>query len=128
MKQTTRNYIYWASTVVIAIAFFITGIGNLLPFPHIAQDMSQLGYPGYFLKILGTWKILAALAIGFPGLPRLKEWAYAGIIFDLTGAAFSRAASGAGVIMVIVPLGIACLALISWALRPEKRRLAGDMD
>ena len=114
---------YWMTTVLVAAAFFVTGVGNLVPVAHIARDMSHLGYPPYFLCILGTWKILGAVAIVLPKAPRLKEWAYAGIIFDLTGAVFSRAASGDAVMMVIVPVAIAGVAMISWALRPEKRIL-----
>lgn len=117
-----RKVIYWVTTLFVATAFFATGIGNLVPIAHIARDMSHLGYPPYFLKILGVWKALAAIAIVFPGVSRLKEWAYAGMMFDLTGAAFSRSASGDGVMMVIVPIAIASLVLVSWALRPEENQ------
>jgi uncharacterized membrane protein YphA (DoxX/SURF4 family) len=118
----TRKFIYWVTTIFIAAAFFATGIGNLVPITHIARDMSHLGYPPYFLNILGTWKILAAIAIVFPGVPRLKEWAYAGMMFDLTGAAFSRLASGGNVIMVITPIAIACFVVTSWALLPKDNK------
>jgi uncharacterized membrane protein YphA (DoxX/SURF4 family) len=111
--------IYWVATIIIAISFFVTGVGNLMPFEHIAREMSHLGYPQYFLKILGTWKIFGAVAIIFPGMPRIREWAYAGMVFDLTGAAFSRSAAGDSVIMVIVPIAIVSLVAISWALVPK---------
>jgi hypothetical protein len=111
--------IYWIITIIIAIVFFITGVGNLVPFEHIAQDMLHLGYPTYFRIILGSWKILGAVTILFPGIPRLKEWAYAGMVFDLTGAMFSRLATGSGVMLAIIPMAIAGLVLISWALRPK---------
>jgi uncharacterized membrane protein YphA (DoxX/SURF4 family) len=116
----TGKITYWVTTISVAAAFLVTGIGNLVPIAHIAQDMSHLGYPPYFLNILGIWKTLAAIAIVFPGVSRLKEWAYAGMIFDLTGASFSRLASGDGAIMAIVPLSIAGLVIISWILRPEE--------
>jgi uncharacterized membrane protein YphA (DoxX/SURF4 family) len=116
---------YWVSTILIAAAFTTTGLGNLLPIDHIAHDMAMLGYPAYFLSLLGTWKLLGAIAIILPGLARLKEWAYAGILFDLTSAAFSRLAAGHSLLMVIIPLAIAALAMVSWALRPEGRRLHG---
>lgn len=122
----TGKVIYWVTTIFIAIAFFATGVGNLVPIAHIAQDMSHLGYPRYFLYILGVWKILAAITIVFPEVSRLKEWAYAGMIFDLTGAAFSRAASGDSIIMVIVPIAIAGLVAVSWALRPDLQKLANS--
>ena len=89
--------LYWLVTGIVAIAFVVPGIGNLVHAPQIAGDMARLGYPSYFLNILGTWKILGAIAIMVPGFARIKEWAYAGMIFDLTGAAISRAVSGDGV-------------------------------
>ncbi len=83
-----------------------------------------LGYPMYFFLILGVWKFLGAIAILVPGFPRLKEWAYAGIFFDLTGAAASRALSGGyGTygFHVIAPLIITGFMVLSWALRPANR-------
>jgi hypothetical protein len=118
----TRKITYWVTTVFVATVFFITGIGNLVPAAHIARDMSHLGYPAYFLNILGTWKMLAAITIVFPGVSQLKEWAYAGLMFDLTGAAFSRSVCGDGVMMVIVPVIISGLVVISWALRPNENK------
>jgi hypothetical protein len=118
-----KTVVYWAATIVAAFAFLLPGVGNLVRAPSIARDMAHLGYPPYFLAVLGTWKVLGAVVIGAPGLPRLKEWAYAGMIFDLTGAAVSRAVMGDGAAMVIVPLAIASVVLLSSALRPEDRRL-----
>lgn len=120
---SSKKMIYWVTTIIVAAAFFLTGIGNLVHMAHIAQDMSRLGYPSYFLNILGAWKILGAIAIVLPGAPILKEWAYAGMAFDLTGAAFSRAFSGDPIIMVIVPVIIGIVVAASWALRPEKATL-----
>jgi hypothetical protein len=119
----TRMITYWVTTGLVATVFFITGIGNLIPITHIAQDMAHLGYPPYFHIILGTWKTLGAVTIAFPRTPRIKEWAYAGMMFDLTGAAFSRFASGDSRITAIVPIAIAILVITSWALRPEERKL-----
>ena len=116
----TRKILYWGSTGIIAVAFLVTGVGNLLPFDHIAHDMSHLGYPAYFLTLLGAWKILGAVTIVFAKNPRFQEWAYAGMMFDLTGAAFSRAASGDPIPMVMVPLVGAGLVVTSWGLRPAK--------
>jgi uncharacterized membrane protein YphA (DoxX/SURF4 family) len=84
----------------------------------------ELGYPMYFFAIIGVWKVLGAIAILVPRFPRLKEWAYAGIFFDLTGAAISCAAVGgygAYGFHVIAPLLIAGLTVASWALRPPSR-------
>lgn len=114
---------YWAATVIAALAFVVPGVLNLIHFPHIAQDMAQLGYPPYVMNILGAWKILGALTLLAPGFPRLKEWAYAGMIFDLTGAAMSRAFSGSEPVLMFVPLFIALIVITSWFLRPDSRRL-----
>ncbi|MGZ5970135.1 MAG: DoxX family protein, partial [Polyangiales bacterium] len=85
--------------------------------------MGKLGYPAYFATILGTWKLLGAVAIVAPRYPRLKEWAYAGIMFDLTGASLSHLASGDPAGKVVTPLVLLGLAAASWALRPSKRVL-----
>jgi uncharacterized membrane protein YphA (DoxX/SURF4 family) len=85
-----------------------------------------LGYPTYFFAILGFWKVLGAIAILAPRFPRLKEWAYAGIFFDLTGAAASCAAVGgygAYGFHVIAPLILVGFTAASWALRPESRKI-----
>jgi uncharacterized membrane protein YphA (DoxX/SURF4 family) len=119
-----RNTGYWIVTVLAALLFAVPGTALLLRVPHFTQDMAHLGYPAYFLTILGIWKILGAAAIVAPRLPRLKEWAYAGMIFDATSAAISRAAIGDGAIKVIAPLIVAGLAIASWALRPQERMLS----
>ena len=85
-----------------------------------------LHYPAYFVTILGVWKVLGAIAILVPRFPRLKEWAYAGIIFDLTGAAASTAAVGgygAYGFHILAPLIIAVLTMASWYLRPPSRKI-----
>jgi len=119
----SRAIIYWITTILSAIAFIIPGIGNLTHQPHFATDMAHLGYPGYFLSLFGLWKILGAITIVVPNLKRLKEWAYAGMIFDLTGAAFSRISSHDATIMAIIPLIITSVVLASWLLRPDSRKL-----
>lgn len=122
MSSNILRIFYWASTVLVAVAFFVSGIANLTHAEHVVRDLAHLGYPIHFMVVLGTWKVLGAIAILVPGAPRLKEWACAGMIFDLTGAAFARASSGDGAVMVAVPLVIAALVLVSWALRPASRR------
>jgi hypothetical protein len=88
------------------------------------EGMRHLGYPDYFATVLGLWKVAGAVAILAPGLPLLKEWAYAGIVFDLTGAAASHAFSGDDAGKVITPIVLVGVAVASWLLRPESRRLA----
>lgn len=96
---------------------------QLLRAPDAVAGISNLGYPIYFVVLLGVWKTLGAVTILAPRLPRLKEWAYAGIVFDLTGAAVSQAASGSSIGNVLGPALFTLLALASWALRPESRTL-----
>jgi len=113
-RYGSKKNIYWVITLIVALVFLVTGIGNLIPFAHLSQDMAHLGYPTYFLKILGTWKILAAITILVPGNPRIKDWAYSGMMFDLTGGALSRFAMGDGLQMIIIPLALASLVMISY--------------
>ena len=113
----SRKITFWITTTVIALMYFITGLGNILPFTHIAQDMARLGYPTYFLKILGTWKILAATAMIIPRFNRIKEWVYAGMMFDLTGAALSRYLINDPLPTIIIPLGLSILVIVNYMLR-----------
>lgn len=119
--MTARTLGYWITTVLAALLFTVPGIGLLGRLPHFVEDMSRLGYPLYFLTLLGVWKILGAIAIVAPGFPRLKEWAYAGMVFDLSSAAVSRAVVGDTAVKMIVPCIIGCVVLISWALRSNGR-------
>jgi len=124
-KATT--IVYWTTTVLVA--FFIGGGGLAQMWQYYAAPhgvVPVLGYPMYFFAILGFWKALGAIAILVPRFPRLKEWAYAGIFFDLTGAAASCAAVGgygAYGFHVIAPLIITGFTVASWALRPPSRTI-----
>jgi len=121
----TRQIAYWVATVLIAFSMGSGGIGQLARVPGVVDGFVRLlGYPAYFVTILGFWKVLGAIAILVPGFPRLKEWAYAGVFFDLTGAAASSAAVGAQAFHVIVPLVLTGVLMVSWALRPDSRTIA----
>ena len=117
----TKNLGYWVTTGIVALAFAVGGAVDLSGAPQVVATMGHLGYPAYFATLLGAWKLLGALALLAPRLPRLKEWAYAGILFDLTGAAVSHAAVGDGAGKVLTPLFILAVAAASWALRPSGR-------
>jgi hypothetical protein len=119
-----RSAVYWTATLLIALAMLSGGAAYLLGAEVPLRGMADLGYPAYFVTILGIWKVLGGLALLAPRLPLLKEWAYAGIAFDLTGAAFSHAAVGDPVAKVMVPLVLLAVMAASWALRPGSRRLA----
>jgi hypothetical protein len=124
----TKTIVYWTMTALVA--FFIGGGGLAQVWQYRANPhgvVPELGYPMYFFLILGIWKVLGAIAILAPRFPRLKEWAYAGIFFDLTGAAASCAAVGgygAYAFHVFAPLILAGFAVASWALRPPSRMIA----
>jgi len=127
MTAKAKDIAYWITTILIA--FFI-GSGGVAQIAQYLGDphgiVPVLGYPMYFFAILGFWKVLGAVAILVPRFPRLKEWAYAGIFFDLTGAAASCAAIGgygAYGFHVIAPLILAGFTVASWALRPESRAI-----
>lgn len=123
MKSRTaaRTIGYWTTTSLISFVLLSGGVASLLRWPENVRGMAELGYPEYMLTILGFWKVLGALALLTPRLPRLKEWAYAGAFFDLTGAAFSQAAAGPDPAHMIWPALFAVAALASWALRPPDR-------
>jgi uncharacterized membrane protein YphA (DoxX/SURF4 family) len=122
--MTARNAAYWTTTILIALTFLSGGAAYLIRAEMQVQGMAALGYPAYFVTILGIWKVLGGLAILAPRLPRLKEWAYAGIAFDLTGAAFSQGAMNEPAMKVMLPLALLGIAATSWALRPASRTLA----
>jgi uncharacterized membrane protein YphA (DoxX/SURF4 family) len=119
----SRNAIYWVTTALLALELVLGGIWDVLKVPQVHVIINRLGYPPYFLVILGIWKLLGAMAVAVPRFPRLKEWAYAGVVFDLTGALASNLVSG-----VTNPGTLAYLLLMmgvtatSWALRPASRR------
>jgi uncharacterized membrane protein YphA (DoxX/SURF4 family) len=121
--MTARHSVYWTATTLTALSFVSGGAAYLLGLDAPRRGVVELGYPAYVLTLLGILKVLGGLAILAPGLPRLKEWAYAGISFDLIGAAFSQAASGHPPDKVIAPLVMLAIALLSWALRPRSRAL-----
>lgn len=121
-----RHAIYWTATALLAMAFLSGGVRHLLQAPDVVSGIMALGYPLYFILLLGVWKLLGGIVILMPGLPRLKEWAYAGMFFDLTGAAVSHASMGSPTWHVFVTLTLAGVVLLSWYLRPESRRLVGE--
>lgn len=124
--HTSRRHIivYWVTTALVVFELVLGGVWDVLRVPQTRSLIERLGYPSYFLVILGIWKLLGAVALVIPGFPRLKEWAYAGVIFDLTGAIASLSVSGlidAG--SLAYPMVMTGVAVASWALRPPSRRM-----
>jgi hypothetical protein len=117
---------YWATTGLVAVAFAAGAAMDLSGNKEIIAELAHLGYRPYFATLLGVWKLLGVVAILAPRFPRLKEWAYAGIVFDLSGAVVSHLASGDGVGDVVPPVVLLGLAAASWSLRPETRSTRAD--
>jgi uncharacterized membrane protein YphA (DoxX/SURF4 family) len=119
--------VYWISTGLLSAAYAVGGYFDVAQPPDVMAQAAHLGYPAYFFTILGVWKLGAVIALLAPGLPRLKEWAYAGIFFNLTGAAASHAVMKDPLGNVMTPLIVLAIAMTSWALRPASRRLSGPL-
>ena len=120
---------YWICTSLTAFFFVSGGLAYAMGVPDVVDGVTQLGFPLYFVRMLGVWKVVGGLAILVPGFPRLKEWAYAGIFFDLTGASVASAVMGASIGAewwhVLAPMFVAAIMVGSWMLRPASRRLPG---
>jgi hypothetical protein len=124
MKTSRIKHIaFWTATILGPTSFVIGGVINLTGGEQAVAALNHLGYPAYFASLLGVWKLLGAIVITVPGLPRLKEWAYAGFVFNLSAAAVSHAAVGDPAAHVAGPLVFLGLVLASWALRPASRKL-----
>lgn len=121
--ETRRTIAYWIATALLEFEFVLGGIWDVLRVQHVRDAVDRLGYPEYFLTLLGIWKLLGAIALIIPRFPRLKEWTYAGAIFNFTSAIASHLASGfidvGALIYLVVMTGIT---FASWALRPPSRR------
>jgi uncharacterized membrane protein YphA (DoxX/SURF4 family) len=118
--MSTREKGYWTATSLVVFALLAGGMGDVMRLKPVAEGMKRIGYPLYFLTIVGTWKILGGFALVWPGMPRLREWAYAGVFFVMTGAAISHAVCGE-VGYVFAPTLLAILGMLSWKLQPEGR-------
>ncbi|MBD0256909.1 MAG: DoxX family protein [Cytophagales bacterium] len=121
--MTKRNkIIYWVSTLWLALGMLSSGIVQLLKVQTEGDFIAGLGYPVYFLTLLGTWKILGVVALLIPRFPLLKEWAYAGFFFAMSGAVFSHVVSGASASELFPALLLLILVVASWYFRPADRK------
>ena len=124
MITTKRNkIIYWIATIWLSLGMVSTAVVQLLKMKEEVDMMTHLGYPVYFLTILGIWKILGVVAVLIPKFPLVKEWAYAGFFFAMSGAVFSHIASGDAAIELFGPLLLIVLTVVSWYFRPVDRRV-----
>lgn len=122
--MSKRNkIIYWIATIWLALGMVSSGIVQIIPMEEEAERMKALGYPVFFLPIIGIWKLLGVLAILIPKFPLLKEWAYAGFFFIMSGAVFSHLANGGSAKEYFAPLLLLILILVSWYFRPAVRKV-----
>src|ERR1043165_7039597 len=125
MKKRDK-IIYWIATIWLALGMVSTGAAPLLKGKAGAgglDSLMHLGYPVYFLTILGVWKMLGVIAILIPRFPLLKEWAYAGFFFVVSGAIFSHLIMGDDAKELFGPTLLLILLVVSWYFRPADRKL-----
>jgi hypothetical protein len=121
-----RNLIiYWVTTGLMSVGMLASGIQQLMQRKELVEMIVPLGYPPYFLSILGTWKILGVIAILMPGFKLVKEWAYAGFFFVMTGALVSHLAIGDHELKAILgPVFQTIFIVSSWYFRPANRKIS----
>jgi DoxX-like family len=125
--MSTRAIAYWVTTSFLVFNVLAGGLAELAQLQGNAEGMLALGYPLYVMTILGVWKVLGSIALLAPRVPRLKEWAYAGIFFNMTGAAISHIVVGDEAWHAFYTGFLAVVTLVSWALRPESRTLGAPL-
>lgn len=120
-----KTVCYWATTIPLAIELAVGGGWDIARRADAVLVVTHLGYPAYVLTILGFWKLLAVIALLLPGFGRLKEWAYAGAFFEMTGATASHVIyrDAGWQTQTILTVCLAALTVASWALRPPSRVL-----
>jgi len=118
-----RTICYWVVTAFLAIGMTAGGVQQLLQIGGYVPIVESLGYPVYMLSILGAWKLAGVIVILLPGMPVIKEWAYAGFTFAMSGAAISHIFCGHPVTEVMPSLILLVSTLLSWWLRPAHRRV-----
>ena len=114
---------YWIITGLLSFCIFFGGLTQALQLQKTLEGFKPLGYPTYFISLIGIWKMLGVIAILIPGFKLLKEWAYAGIFFTMTGAVISHIASNDIKAQIIAPFMLAIFTVLSWYLRPANRKL-----
>jgi hypothetical protein len=118
-----RKLWYWIITVILSFCIFSGGLAQAMQIKGVLQGFKPLGYPNYFISIIGIWKMLGIIAILIPNFKLLKEWAYAGIFFVMSGAVISHIASDDISVQIIAPVALAIFTVLSWHLRPADRKI-----
>lgn len=118
-----NKIIYWVVTVFLSVGMLAGGIQQTLQIGGYNEIITKLHYPLYVLSILGVWKILGVIVILIPKFPLLKEWAYAGFFFAMSGAAISHFAVGQSFTEAIPALILLAVTVLSWYFRPSDRKI-----
>jgi uncharacterized membrane protein YphA (DoxX/SURF4 family) len=118
-----NRIIYWIATIWLALGMVSTGIVQVLKVQEEVDMFTRLGYPIYLLTILGIWKFLGVVAVLIPKFPLVKEWAYAGFFFVMSGAIVSHLANGDPAIELFGPTLLLVLTTVSWHFRPADRKI-----
>jgi hypothetical protein len=122
-SEKRNKIIYWIATLWLALGMLSTGIVQLLRAKEEVDNITQLGYPVYFLTIIGIWKMFGVATVLVPKFPLVKEWAYAGFFFAMSGAIFSYIASGNPVSKIFPALLLLILTVVSWYFKPADRKI-----
>ncbi|MHB1050726.1 MAG: DoxX family protein [Bacteroidota bacterium] len=122
MKKKNK-IIYWIATLWLSLGMVSTGIVQIIHMKEEVERMAALGYPAYFLTIIGTWKMLGVVAVLLPKFPLIKEWAYAGFFFLMSGAILTHLAVDSTMFEYFGPSLLLVLTVISWYYRPNERKL-----
>lgn len=122
MKKS-HKVIYWIATVWLSLGMASTGIVQLMKMQEEIDNFNSLGYPIYLMTIIGAWKIAGVIAVLVPKFTLLKEWAYAGFFFAMSGAIISHLAVGHGGLQVFGPALLLVLTIVSWYFRPANRKM-----
>nr|WP_294947003.1 DoxX family protein [uncultured Mucilaginibacter sp.] len=123
MMEKRNKIIFWIATLWLALGMTATGIVQLIKQKEEAAMMAHLGYPLYFLTLLGVWKISGVITVLIPKFTLVKEWAYAGFFFAMSGAVFSHIAVGDSAKELFGPSLLIVLTVVSWYFRPADRRI-----
>lgn len=126
MTKRTK-IIYWVATIWLALGMTSTGIVQIIKMEEEVANFRNLGYPIYFMTIIGIWKLMGVVAILMPKYPLLKEWAYAGFFFAMSGAIISHLAIGDEALTLFGPILLLVLTFISWYLRPINRSINSSL-
>jgi uncharacterized membrane protein YphA (DoxX/SURF4 family) len=121
--EKRNKIIYWIATIWLALGMLAGGMQQLLQIGGYVEILHHVGYPRYFMSIIGAWKILGVVAILIPRFRLLKEWAYAGFFFVMSGAVISHLAVGDGISETYPGATLLLLTVVSWYFRPGNRKI-----